>query len=90
MSEVPHEICPAPHEKIAVIIPCFRVRDSLVEVVRNALEVADYVFAVDDACPEHCCDGLEKSVGDPRLRVIRHERNQGVGGAVITLSLIHI
>ena len=84
MSEVSPENCPAPREKIAVIIPCFRVRESLLEVVRNALKVADYVFAIDDSCPERSCDGLEESVGDPRLRVLRHERNQGVGGAVIT------
>ena len=75
---------PSPHQKIAVIIPCYRVCNLIVEVVHNALIVADYVFVVDDACPESSGEHLEKSVSDPRLFVLRHAKNQGVGGAVIT------
>jgi len=84
MPEVSPENRPVPRTKIAVIIPCYRARNFIVEVVRNALEVADYVLVVDDACPEHSGDHLEKCVNDPRLRVLRHERNLGVGGAVTT------
>lgn len=84
MPEVSPEPPPVPHTKIAVIIPCYRVRDLIVGVVRNALEVADYVLVVDDACPEHSGDQVEKHVSDPRVRVIRHEKNLGVGGAVTT------
>lgn len=72
------------HQKIAVIIPCFRVREFVVEAVKKALEVADYVIAVDDACPEGSGTHLESSIIDPRLRVLRHEKNRGVGGAVVT------
>lgn len=84
MPEVPNKIRPVPHTKIAVIIPCYRVRGFIVDVVRNALEVADYAVVVDDACPEHSADRLVESVSDPRLQVLRHETNQGVGSAVIT------
>ena len=78
------ESSPLPRQKIAVIIPCFRVRDFIVGVVNNALDVADYVIAVDDACPERSGDHLEQSVRDPRVRVLRHEKNQGVGAAMVT------
>jgi len=75
---------PTPHQNIAIIIPCYRVRSFIVEVVQKALLVADYVFVIDDACPEHSGEHIESSVSDPRVRVIRHEKNQGVGGAVVT------
>ena len=75
---------PPPRQKIAVIIPCFRVRDFIVDVVNSALEVADYVIVVDDACPERSGDHLEKSVRDGRVRVLRHVENQGVGAAMVT------
>ena len=81
---MPPESNNPPRQTIAVIIPCFRVRDFIVEVVRDALVVADYVFVIDDACPQSSGDHLEQSVSDPRLHVLRHNKNQGVGGAVIT------
>jgi glycosyltransferase involved in cell wall biosynthesis len=42
------------------------------------------IYAVDDACPEGSGDLLESTCRDARVRVLRHERNQGVGGATIT------
>jgi dolichol-phosphate mannosyltransferase len=37
---------------IAVIVPCYRVRDSIVQVVKDGLVYADAVYCVDDACPQ--------------------------------------
>jgi glycosyltransferase involved in cell wall biosynthesis len=39
------------------------------------------IIVVDDACPESSGDVAE-AVADPRVSVIRHEENRGVGGAV--------
>ncbi|MEI6494057.1 MAG: glycosyltransferase, partial [Verrucomicrobiota bacterium] len=78
------ESSPLPRPKIAVIIPCFRVRDFIVDVVKSALETADYVFVIDDACPERSGDHLEQSLRDSRVRILRHEQNQGVGAAMVT------
>jgi dolichol-phosphate mannosyltransferase len=44
----------------------------------------DLIFAVDDACPQGSGRHLREQITDPRLHVIFHERNQGVGGATIT------
>jgi glycosyltransferase involved in cell wall biosynthesis len=43
-----------------------------------------WIIAVDDACPEKSGDLIEARCEDPRVRVLRHEENQGVGGAVLT------
>jgi len=39
---------------------------------------------VDDGCPEGSGAAVESACSDPRVRVLRHERNQGVGGATLT------
>lgn len=41
------------------------------------------IYCVDDACPEGSGDFIEANVTDPRVRVLRNEHNQGVGGAVM-------
>jgi len=42
------------------------------------------IYVVDDACPGHTGDMVEREVHDGRVRVLRHEHNQGVGAATLT------
>jgi dolichol-phosphate mannosyltransferase len=70
--------------KIAVVIPCFKVRKHILGVLRNIPKKIDYIYIIDDACPEKSCDFVRSNCKDKRLRIIRHEINQGVGGAVIS------
>ncbi len=73
-----------PLPRIAVVIPCYKVRDSVIDVVaRVPPEVSDIV-CVDDACPESSGQHIEDHVRDPRVRVLYHSQNRGVGGAVKT------
>src|SRR5260221_1518085 len=72
------------HPKIAVVIPCYRVRDKVLAVVQSVVDHADFVFAVDDRCPEQSGAFLTASCAHPKLAVLFHETNQGVGGAMIT------
>ena len=34
--------------RIAVVIPCYRVREKVLGVVQSVIEQADFIFAVDD------------------------------------------
>jgi glycosyltransferase involved in cell wall biosynthesis len=43
----------------------------------------DRIYVVDDACPERTGEWVESQCHDPRVRVLRSERNQGVGGATL-------
>lgn len=70
--------------KIAVVIPCFRVSRQIADVIAAIGPECTAIYAVDDACPEHSGDLVSASVTDPRVRVIRHEINRGVGGAMVT------
>lgn len=70
--------------RIAVVIPCYRVAAHVVDVIARIGPEVGWIIAVDDACPEHTGDVIERDCADPRVRVLRHAENQGVGGAVMT------
>ena len=70
--------------KIAVVIPCYRVQGKVLDVLGHIGDEVTSIYVVDDACPERTGDLVERSVRDPRVRVIRRERNGGVGAATMT------
>lgn len=70
--------------RIAVVIPCFRVARHIVHVIRRIGAECWRIYVVDDACPEHSGRVVETQCSDPRIRIIRHIENQGVGGAVMS------
>lgn len=70
--------------RIAVVIPCYCVASQVLGVIARIGPEVGWIIAVDDACPEHTGDVIERDCHDPRVRVLRHAKNQGVGGAVMT------
>jgi len=69
---------------IAVVIPSYRVVHHILEVVNAFGPEVDVIYCVDDACPEGSGDFIACNASDPRIRVLRHAQNLGVGGAVMT------
>ena len=69
---------------IAVVIPCYNVIPHVAKVINAIGPEVDAIYCIDDACPSHSGDYIERQIRDPRVRVVRHEVNQGVGGAVMT------
>ncbi len=67
---------------VAIVIPTYKARRTIERVVAQALANANLVIVVDDACPEHSSD-LVRGI-DPRVHVLVHEINRGVGGATKT------
>lgn len=68
---------------IAVVIPCFRVREAILDVLAGIGPECQAIYVVDDACPENTGDLVESECHDPRVHVVRNSENQGVGGATI-------
>ena len=70
---------------LAVVIPAYHVADTI-EVVLN--ELPDYlrhIIVVDDASPDNTSELVEAfSNRNRRIVLVRHEQNQGVGGAMVT------
>lgn len=69
---------------VAVVIPCYRVGRLVLDVIAHIGGEVGWIFVVDDQCPVHTGDLVEAECTDPRVKVIRHEVNRGVGGATVT------
>jgi len=72
------------HCRIAVVIPCFRVRDQILQVIAKIGKEVGWIYVVDDACPQQTGDWVRSQCTDPRVIIITHTKNQGVGGATLT------
>lgn len=70
--------------KIAVCIPAYKVKSHIVETVSTLPEEVEVIYVVDDRCPEQSGQHLKDNCQDPRVRVLFHEENKGVGGAMVT------
>jgi dolichol-phosphate mannosyltransferase len=69
---------------IAVVIPCYRVKRQILEVIRGVPEECEAIYVIDDNCPEGSGAYVSEECHDERVRVIYHSENQGVGAAVVT------
>ena len=69
---------------IAVVIPCFRVRRHVLDVIASIGPEVGLIVVVDDACPDGSGALVQQQCTDTRVQVIFHQRNRGVGGAVKT------
>ena len=74
---------PIPMPRIAVVIPCYRVRATILDVIKRIPANVEAIICVDDRCPENAGDLVEAECGDPRVVVVRNPENRGVGGAMI-------
>lgn len=71
--------------RIAAVIPAFRVESEIESVLHGLPSYLKHIIVVDDASPDHTSDLVAALVKrDPRLVLIRHERNLGVGGAMVS------
>jgi glycosyltransferase involved in cell wall biosynthesis len=70
--------------KIAVVIPCYKVSSHILGVVQKIGSEVDRIFVIDDCCPEKSGALTERICADPRVQVIYHSTNLGVGGAVMS------
>jgi glycosyltransferase involved in cell wall biosynthesis len=69
--------------KVGVVIPAYRVAQQIAGVIRGIPPWIQSIVVVEDASPDDTAARVA-ALGDPRVTLIRHERNQGVGGAMAT------
>jgi dolichol-phosphate mannosyltransferase len=70
--------------RIGVVIPSYRVKSHIKDVISGIGKEVSRIYVVDDACPEKSGEFVKAEVKDKRVSIIFHQVNQGVGGAVIT------
>jgi glycosyltransferase involved in cell wall biosynthesis len=69
--------------RVAVVVPAHNEEKLIARVIETTPGFVDHIIVVDDASPDRTSESA-RSVGDPRVEVIRLEQNQGVGGAILT------
>lgn len=70
--------------KLAVVIPSYKVKKHILSVISSIGAEVEKIYVIDDCCPEKTGVHVEQHCSDPRVCVIFHNVNQGVGGAVIS------
>jgi glycosyltransferase involved in cell wall biosynthesis len=70
--------------KVCVVIPAFRVKSHILDVIRSIGPEVEHIIVVDDACPEKSGEYVEANNNDSRVEVVFHSVNLGVGGSVKT------
>ena len=70
-------------KSVAVVVPAYREEDLIGTTLGGIPGFVDHVYVVDDASPDGTAERA-RSFGDSRVLVLAHERNEGVGAAILT------
>lgn len=69
---------------IAVVIPCYKVKQHILSVITEIGDEISHIYVIDDACPQNSGQFVVDNCHDQRVTIIYHQKNQGVGAAVMT------
>ncbi len=70
---------------IVTVIPAYRVQDTIASVLKDLPAYIEHIIVVDDASPDSSANLVAAAAQqDSRIVLVRHEKNQGVGGAMIS------
>jgi glycosyltransferase involved in cell wall biosynthesis len=70
--------------KVAVVIPCYKVKNHILNVINKIDDIASKVYVVDDCCPEGSGSYVQENSKDKRVQILFNSVNKGVGGATKT------
>jgi len=70
-------------KSVAVVVPAYREEELIGATLGGIPGFVDRVYVVDDGSPDGTAERA-RSFGDSRVEVITHERNEGVGAAILT------
>lgn len=66
---------------IVVVIPCYKVSNSILHVLSKIPEFVSKIIVVDDNCPEKTGRIVNKAKTSNKVKVLTNNANLGVGGA---------
>ena len=82
---MPKEILDLSLYNIVAIIPAYKVEHQIAETLARVPEYIRQIIVVDDASPDGTGKFVEQAKKqDARIKLITHEKNQGVGGAMLS------
>src|SRR5215203_4298848 len=69
-------------KSVAVVVPAYNEEPLIASTVSTIPDFVDRIIVVDDASTDATVE--KAKAADPRVDLIEHERNQGVGAAIVT------
>src|SRR5438876_5758407 len=70
-------------KRVAVVIPAYNEEQLLGPTVEGVPDFVDRIYIVDDRFKDATVERA-RALPDQRVQVIEHERNEGVGAAIVT------
>src|SRR6478609_12234999 len=70
-------------KSVAVVVPAHNEAALIDAMLQGIPGFVDRIFVVDDASTDATAERV-RSVDDPRVELIVHERNRGVGASIVT------
>src|SRR5882724_5630738 len=70
-------------KRVAVVVPAHNEAELIVATLEGIPGFVDRVYVVDDASTDETAERV-RGVDDPRVELVVHDRNQGVGAAIVT------
>ena len=70
-------------KRVSVVVPAHNEEKLIAETIRGIPQFVDRIYVVDDRSSDDTV-GAVRALADPRVELIEHERNLGVGGAIVT------
>jgi len=70
-------------KRVAVVVPAHDEEKLIAETVGTIPDFVDRIYVVDDRSSDGTLSAV-RALSDERVELIEHERNRGVGGAIIT------
>lgn len=71
-------------KSIGVVIPAYNEELLIAKVIETMPAYIDRIYIVDDGSTDRTFDTASEYLGDPRLKLMRHQTNGGVGAAIAT------
>lgn len=76
-------LTPVPEPRVTVVVPAYREERLIAETIRRVPASVSEIIVVNDASTDRT-EEVTRSLGDPRVRVVSHSHNLGVGAAIYT------
>jgi glycosyltransferase involved in cell wall biosynthesis len=70
-------------KRVAVVIPAFNEETLIADTIGAIPDFVDQIYVVDDQSKDGTVERV-RSLADSRIHLLEHERNQGVGAAIVT------
>jgi glycosyltransferase involved in cell wall biosynthesis len=70
-------------KSLAVVVPAYDEEQLVATTIRGIPDFVDSIIVVDDASRDGTAEAA-RAAGDSRVEVVTHERNAGVGAAIVT------